>query len=90
MNDSVQSACYEETDASSSSKFRLSLSQIILIGFVAVFTIRIFLQTFDKGMKVPFVGFRSAFEPSWLVRLRFSRGALPMVQEGYRKVYLKQ
>ncbi|KAE8375461.1 cytochrome P450 [Aspergillus bertholletiae] len=38
-----------------------------------------------KEFKAPFVGFRSRFEPKWLVGLRFSQGALAQVTEGYEK-----
>lgn len=46
------------------------------------------LQTFaaSKTFKAPFVGFRSAWEPKFLVGLRFSNGALAHVTEGYNKV----
>lgn len=88
MNDSMLNVSYGETEASNSSKFQFSLSQVILVGLATVLIIKALLQTFNNGMKIPFVGYRSAFEPSWLVRLRFSRAALPIIQEGYRKVFL--
>ncbi|KAL4875194.1 cytochrome P450 [Aspergillus karnatakaensis] len=37
------------------------------------------------GLKAPFVGFRSRWEPRWLVALRFSKEALAHIQEGCRK-----
>ncbi|KAI1742420.1 cytochrome P450 [Xylaria scruposa] len=37
------------------------------------------------GVKAPVVGYRSIFEPGWLVGLRFSSGSGSMIQEGYRK-----
>ncbi|KAI0389232.1 cytochrome P450 monooxygenase [Xylariaceae sp. FL0594] len=37
------------------------------------------------GVKAPYVGHRSFFEPAWLVGLRFVRGSGPMIKEGYRK-----
>lgn len=40
----------------------------------------------SKTFKAPFVGFRSAWEPKFLVGLRFSYGALAQVTEGYNKV----
>ena len=40
----------------------------------------------SKTFKAPFVGFRSAWEPKFLVGLRFSNGALTQVTEGYTKV----
>jgi len=40
----------------------------------------------SKTFKAPFVGFRSTWEPKFLVGLRFSNGALSQVTEGYTKV----
>lgn len=37
-------------------------------------------------LKAPYAGYRSIFEPAWLVRLRFSKGARPQINEGYRQV----
>jgi hypothetical protein len=36
--------------------------------------------------KAPFVGYRSFWEPTFILRLRFVQGARPIVMEGYRKV----
>ena len=36
--------------------------------------------------KIPFAGFRTVWEPDFLVRLRFSWGAKPIIREGYSKV----
>lgn len=44
----------------------------------------------SKTFKAPFVGFRSTWEPKFLVGLRFSNGALAHVTEGYNKVCNRQ
>ncbi|KAK9775109.1 putative Cytochrome P450 monooxygenase [Seiridium cardinale] len=38
-----------------------------------------------SGVKAEAVGYRSLFEPGWLVRLRFVRGSTPIIRDGYRK-----
>jgi len=86
-NDSSQNYPLGEAD---SIYLEYSLTQIVLVGSVTAILVRTFLQMFDNKLKVPFAGYRSVFEPSWLVRLRFSRGAFPMIHEGYRKVGRKQ
>ena len=40
----------------------------------------------SKRLEGPYVRFRAVYEPRWLVGLRVSHGAAPMVEEGYRKV----
>ena len=62
-----------------------SLGQLFLFVLFAVFVTRTIIPTFN-GVKAPFVGYRSILEPTSLVRLRFSKGALPQITEGYRKV----
>jgi hypothetical protein len=42
--------------------------------------------TSTNTFKAPFVGFRSAWEPRFIVGLRFASGALSQVTEGYQKV----
>lgn len=82
---------HQETNASGSILSQFFWSRGILVGLAIVVVVRLFFQAFDnKKPNAPFVGYRSAFEPRWLLRLRFSKGAMPMVQEGYRKVFLKQ
>lgn len=62
-----------------------SLTQVVLFG-AAVVLVRSILALTSRGIKAPYVGYRSIFEPAFLVRLRFSKGALPQINEGYRKV----
>ena len=61
------------------------ITQFGLLLFSVWFIARNFLPPTD-GMKVPSVGYRSVFEPSFLVRLRFALGALSQINEGYAKV----
>lgn len=46
----------------------------------------IFFWKKDRTVKAPFVGYRGFWEPTFLLRLRFTLGAWPIVMEGYRKV----
>jgi Flp pilus assembly pilin Flp len=78
-----------EAGAEAIKYYQLPSSTFLLVGLVSVIIVRIFLQIFD-GVKAPFAGYRSALEPSFFVRLRFSRGALPMINEGYQKVCVEQ
>lgn len=40
----------------------------------------------DRTIKAPYVGYRSFWEPTVLLRLRFTLGAWPIIMEGYRQV----
>ena len=40
----------------------------------------------EKSAEAPFVGYRSFWEPTLLLRLRFCTRALPIVTEGYMNV----
>ncbi|KAG4429038.1 hypothetical protein IFR05_015481 [Cadophora sp. M221] len=60
------------------------LTSIVLIG-AAFLVVRSILALTSRGIKAPYAGYRSMFEPAFLVRLRFSKGALPQIDEGYRK-----
>ncbi|KAI9847160.1 MAG: hypothetical protein M1837_003022 [Sclerophora amabilis] len=57
---------------------------LLIPGLITLYLIQGYL-TSRKAFKAPFVGFRSIWEPKWLVGLRFSNGALSQVNEGYRK-----
>ena len=63
------------------------LSWSILGAIISIYIARV-IQSHFGGIKAPVVGFRSAWEPAFFVRLRFSKGALPMISEGYQKVDL--
>lgn len=90
MNESLVNKPYWGTDVSDSINFHFSWIKMILLALATLTVVEIVSQFSDDKLKAPFMGYRSALEPRWLVRLRFSRGALPMVQEGYRKVSLTQ
>ena len=63
----------------------ISLAQASLLGLVTILIIRSFLAVSDNVNAQP-VGFRSSLEPSFLVQLRFAKGALPQISEGYQEV----
>lgn len=65
---------------------RTAWRSAIIFGLVLILTFKVYFKLCD-GVKTPYVGYRSVFEPAWLVRLRFSRGARPMINEGYQKVW---
>ena len=48
--------------------------------------ISVIFEKLSHCLEAPCVGFRAAYEPRWLVGLRFSQGASSMIEEGYRKV----
>lgn len=55
---------------------------------VAILSLHL-LRTFKEslfGVKAPMVGYRSFFEPKWLLRLRFVRGSMSIIRGGYSKV----
>ncbi len=62
-----------------------SVVQLFVFALFMLFVTSMVLPVFD-GVKAPFVGYRSILEPAFLVRLRFAKGALPQITEGYRKV----
>ena len=40
----------------------------------------------SKRLDKPLIGYRSIFEPRWLLGLRFTKGGQALLREGYRKV----
>lgn len=71
-----------QTNMSSLETYAGSLSMSSLIQ-VALLTA---LACVVVSVIFPRVGFRAAYEPRWLVGLRFYLGASSMIDEGYRKV----
>ena len=65
--------------------YHLIFGQFALGCFVALTISNLLASIFDK-IKAPYVGFRSIVEPVWLVRLRFAKGALPIINDGFQKV----
>lgn len=68
----------------------LGSRQLLLLFFLGIIFIAIYAQNVKNGRGVsvnaPFIGFRSALEPKWLVGLRFTRGSRAMLREGHRRV----
>lgn len=69
---------------SSSSAATLYL-YVLLFGYCVSFVVKGALRS-KYVLRAPYAGYRSIFEPAFLVRLRFSNGARPQINEGYRKV----
>lgn len=60
---------------------------IYLMTFAAIFCLYLLQSiTTRTSFKAPYVGFRSVWEPRFLVGFRFSNGALAHITEGYNKV----
>ncbi|KAI9926545.1 hypothetical protein ASPWEDRAFT_119143 [Aspergillus wentii DTO 134E9] len=70
--------------ADPASQDRSQLYLALLGVLAAVYLIQNWIAS-TKVFKAPFVGFRSKWEPKWLVGLRFSQGAFAQVNEGYQK-----
>jgi hypothetical protein len=60
----------------------LTLATIVISHLIGQVKQRLF------GVKAPSVGYRSKFEPGWLVRLRFVRGSNSILRDAYTKVTL--
>ncbi|KAM5449476.1 putative ent-kaurene monooxygenase [Microsporum audouinii] len=61
--------------------------QGVILFIVVIFSLH-FLKTLKErlfGIKAPVVGYRSFFEPGWLLRLRFVRGSTSIIRGGYEK-----
>lgn len=63
-----------------------SFTQVALLTALACVMVSVILAKSSNRLEAPRVGFRAAYEPKWLVGLRFSQGASSMIEEGYRKV----
>lgn len=71
-------------------KIELLNSHTLTIAVIVVATLLYIVRAVQcqpDGVKAPCVGFRSAFEPAWLVRLRYSQQASSWVKDGYAKVF---
>ncbi|GIC94709.1 cytochrome P450 [Aspergillus udagawae] len=62
-----------------------SLVKLSLIALSIVIGYRLQKVIFSPHLQAPFVGFRSRWEPRWLVGLRFSKDALHHIQQGCRQ-----
>ncbi|KAF7513028.1 hypothetical protein GJ744_011294 [Endocarpon pusillum] len=74
-----------ETAAASIKQDDRDPTHMAILGLIMALFAKFALTFSDSSKKAPYVGFRSVFEPAWLVRLRFARGAIPMINEGYEK-----
>lgn len=63
-----------------------TLTIAVLVAVTLLYVVRT-NQSQPGGVKAPYVGFRSALEPAWLVRLRYSKEASSWVKDGYAKVF---
>ena len=68
--------------------FQLTTAQMLVFGAITILTAQ-FLRGFFGGVKAPFVGYRSKWEPGLLVRLRFLTSGRSMIMDGYNRVCLK-
>ncbi|KAL6364110.1 hypothetical protein LRP88_02026 [Fusarium phalaenopsidis] len=57
---------------------------MIIAGLSCFYAITL-LTSYLFGVKVPYVGYRSLFEPTWFVRLRFVWAGGSIISEGYQK-----
>ncbi|KAF4628186.1 hypothetical protein G7Y89_g9967 [Cudoniella acicularis] len=62
----------------------VNLRKALVLGLIVILLLRA-LVFFANRRGPPLAGFRSTLEPDFLVRLRFSWGALPMIHDGYSK-----
>ena len=63
-----------------------SFTQGALLTALVYITVSIIFGNSSKQLEAPRVGLRAAYEPRWLVGLRFAQGASSMIEEGYCKV----
>jgi len=59
---------------------------VLILGIFTCYFIACILGSLSFGVDAPIVGYRSFFEPTWLVRLRFVLGGRAMIQTGYERV----
>lgn len=67
--------------------YQHSLTIAVIVAATLFYIVRA-IQSQLGGVKAHRVGFRSAFEPTFLVRLRYSKQASLMIKDGYSKVFL--
>lgn len=77
--------CLNHIKLDPASQDRSQIYLVLLGVLAAVYLIQDWIAS-SKAFKAPFVGFRSKWEPKWLVGLRFSQGAFAQVNEGYQRV----
>ncbi|EYE91684.1 cytochrome P450 [Aspergillus ruber CBS 135680] len=62
----------------------LTWGQLIAIILTTTFVFRVYMPSWD-GVTAPLVGYGSWAEPALSVRMRFAKGALQMINNGYEK-----
>lgn len=63
---------------------RKSWAALLCAGLALIITISV--RADQRKAIAPYSGYRTWFEPTWLVRLRFLRNAQEIISEGYQKV----
>ena len=58
--------------------------KLVFAGLAGLFMLSSLFRN-DVKVKAPFVGYRSFWEPTFILRFRFCQGAWPIVMEGYNK-----
>ena len=58
--------------------------KLVFAALAGLFMLRSLFRN-DVKVKAPFVGYRSIWEPTIVLRFRFCQGAWPIVMEGYNK-----
>lgn len=88
MMNTANKACPEwlSIDFGYVDQVRSYTAALILLGIFCYFFITIALDSLFFRVKVPFVGYRSFLEPTWLVRLHFVIGGRAIIQTGYERV----
>jgi hypothetical protein len=69
-----------------SSAYNVPAIQVILAILVLVICTSLYWKP-STGVDVPFVGYRSSWEPRFLAQIRYTFSAAPMISEGYKKVW---
>lgn len=59
---------------------------LVVVGLLVVYYITGLIKYHLYGLKAAYVGYRSKWEPTWLLRLRFIRGSVAIIGEGYKNV----
>ncbi|EFE32723.1 cytochrome P450 monooxygenase, putative [Trichophyton benhamiae CBS 112371] len=57
---------------------------LVIVAILSLHLFNVFKESLF-GVKAPMVGYRSFFEPKWLLRLRFVRGSMSIIRGGYSK-----
>lgn len=65
-----------------------SLSTSLTLTGVCIVALLLFTYRWQPKVKAPCVGYRSAWEPTVWVKLRFFKGAHDIVAEGYNKAMI--